>query len=98
MSGSEWIYFGSDPKCGHVVAAIVDVADDKAHTSRVVAGYVRSGYDVSRRPNGDGIVWCNEDCPRMKEVRAAQALREGRRRKRTKAAQGVQLHFVGKGR
>lgn len=82
MSASDYIYFGVDPACGHTVAAIVDDPKDKRGVAKTVAGFIRDGYTLLRQSTQDGIEWCNEDCPRMKQVRAEQATRADKRRGR----------------
>ena len=73
MNEGYYVFFGTDPKCGHVVCAVVDTPEHKADTAKTVARMIRDGYEVSRRKDQRGIEWCREDCPRMIEVRAKQA-------------------------
>lgn len=82
MSSGHYIFFGRDPKCGHVVCAVVDNPEHKASTAKEVARMIRDGYEVSRRKDQQGIEWCTEECPRMMEVRAEQARKEQRKRKK----------------
>lgn len=79
MSEGNWIYFGTDPKCGHLVAAVVDSPEYKRDTAKTVAQMVRDGLEVTRRQDQVGLVWCSEECERMKEVRAQQERKLGRR-------------------
>ena len=70
---SEWIYIGTDPKCGHVVAACVDDPEDKKYTAKFVANLVRRGFEITRvQESPDLDAWCREECPRMIEIRAKQ--------------------------
>ena len=87
MASGDWIYFATDPKCGHIVAAVVDDPNHRKDTAKNLAEWVRDGYTITRGPSasGKGINWCSSDCPRMKEFRKLQAEADARKAKRQRS-------------